>query len=213
MHHTPYPYEDRPRPDILRMIPPDGHTIGSVGCGSAATEAILVQQGRIVHGVDVAPTAIEKAKTRITSARLIHPDDTKPFDDDSLDGLILADVIEHLPLAWHALANYAKAVRPGGWVVISTPNMRNLKVLHQFLIRGDWPEQPTGIFDATHLQVMTRRRLLRWCHAAQLRIEQWFDLYLSNRWKQTTLKILDLATLRLAHTWWLMELQLLARKT
>jgi 2-polyprenyl-3-methyl-5-hydroxy-6-metoxy-1,4-benzoquinol methylase len=194
------------------MIPPDGNVIGTVGCGTAATEAVLVQQGRVVHGVDIAAQAIEKAKTRLSSARVVAADDRAVFPDASLDGLILADVIEHMPLAWESLAAYTKAVRPGGWVVISVPNMRNLKVLSRFIIGGDWPEDPTGIFDATHLQVMSKRRLVRWCSLAGLRIEKWYDLYLSNRWKQTTLQVLDALTLRLAHTWWLMELQLQARK-
>ncbi|MCY2954595.1 MAG: class I SAM-dependent methyltransferase [Planctomycetota bacterium] len=212
MEQRAYVYEDRARPDILRMIPPDGTVIGTVGCGTAATEAVLVQQGRVVHGVDVAAQAIQKAKTRLTSARVVAADDRAVFPDASLDGLILADVIEHMPLAWESLAAYTKAVRPGGWVVISVPNMRNLKVLSRFIIGGDWPEEPTGIFDATHLQVMSKRRLVRWCSRAGLRIEKWYDLYLSNRWKRTTLQVLDALTLRLAHTWWLMELQLQARK-
>jgi 2-polyprenyl-3-methyl-5-hydroxy-6-metoxy-1,4-benzoquinol methylase len=212
MEQRAYVYEDRARPDILRMIPPDGNVIGTVGCGTAATEAVLVQQGRVVHGVDIAAQAIEKAKTRLSSARVVAADDRAVFPDASLDGLILADVIEHMPLAWESLAAYTKAVRPGGWVVISVPNMRNLKVLSRFIIGGDWPEDPTGIFDATHLQVMSKRRLVRWCSLAGLRIEKWYDLYLSNRWKRTTLQVLDALTLRLAHTWWLMELQLQARK-
>ena len=39
------------------------------------------------------------------------------------------------------IASFAKAVKPGGWIVISTPNMRNVQVLWQFFIGGDWPEQ------------------------------------------------------------------------
>lgn len=207
-----YVYEDRVRDEILRMIPPDGRVIGSIGCGSGATEAILVQQGRAVHGVDISPEAIALAQTRLTSARVVAADDRTPFAAGSLDGLILADVLEHLPCAWDALATYAQAVRPGGWVVISVPNMRNIKVLHQFLLRGDWPEHPTGIFDSTHLQVLTPRRLERWCTHAGLRIEQWYDLYLSNRWKTKLLQAMDYLTLKQLHTWWQMELQVRTRK-
>src|SRR5438067_1669170 len=99
-----YAYAVSERRDILAMIPDDGVEIGSIGCGVGWAEGQLVERGRRVHGVDIAPEAIEAAKTRLTSARLVTPA-TPPselFAPESLDGLILADVIEHLPSAWTA---------------------------------------------------------------------------------------------------------------
>lgn len=147
----PYHYLDQLRDDILRMIPADGEIIGSIGCGFATTEKALVDQGREVHGVDVSQSAIEVARTRLTTARVVAPSDDYPFERDSLDGLILADIIEHLPMAWERLACFAEMVKPGGWVVISVPNMRNFEILATLVIKGEWYEFPLGIFDATHL--------------------------------------------------------------
>lgn len=169
-----YVYDDQVRHDILRMIPPDGQIIGSIGCGPAATEATLVKQGRTVHGVEVTPELIPIAGPRLSSFRVVPPTGQSPFDAESLDGLILADVIEHIPNAWEALAHFATAVKPGGWVVISVPNMRNLSSLRTYVIKGDWPEDDTGIFDRTHVQFMTHRRLERWARGAGLTVEQWF---------------------------------------
>lgn len=208
-----YAYYDTPREDILRMVPSDGQVIGSIGCGYGATEAVLVSQGREVHGVDIVAEAIERAAKRLTSARVIAADDVAPFDAGSLDGLILADVIEHIPRAWEALGSFVRAVKPGGWVVVSVPNMRSLKVLKWLMVRGDWPEEPTGIFDATHVQVMTRKRLVRWCGGAGLKIERWYDAYLSNRWKRSLLRVVDYGTFRLFKDWWMVQLQCVARRT
>ena len=211
--HMEYPYHDESRPDILRMIPADGNEIGSIGCGSGATEAVLIAQGRRVHGVDVAPEAVERAKGRLTSMRRIAPSDRRPFEEASLDGLILADVIEHIPAAWDALADFAKAVRPGGWVAISVPNMRGWDVLRTFILGGDWPEKPTGIFDATHVQFMSRKRLERWCRDAGLVPQIWFAMYDPNgprrrRWFTT----LDRVTFGLFHGWLMYELQVVCRR-
>jgi SAM-dependent methyltransferase len=206
-----YVYYDFVRHDLLRMIPDDGMKIGSIGCGSAATEALLVQKGREVHGVDISPVAIEVAKQRLTSARVIDPDDRRPFEDGSLDGLILGDVIEHIPAAWDALKSFARAVRPGGWVIISVPNMRSLNVIVQFLILGDWPEKPGGIFDATHIQNMSRRRLERWCKNADLSVEKWFDQY-ENRTRGRWIKGLDMITFRLFHDVLSYQIQCRCRK-
>src|SRR4029450_10791847 len=112
-----YHYDDSVRPDILRMVPEDGRVIGSVGCGRGATEHELVRQDREVHGVDVSAEAIEVAKSRLTTARAIRPDDWDCFEPESLDGLVFADVLEHIPQAWIALEHFARALKPGGWAV------------------------------------------------------------------------------------------------
>jgi len=195
------------------MIPEDGRVIGSIGCSWGATEAILVNQGRQVHGVDTSAEAIDVARNRLTSARVIGPDDPEPFEPDSLDGLILGDVLEHIPRAWERLRTYTKSVRPGGWVIISVPNMHYATALYHFLVRRDWPEHTGGIFDQTHVQVMTRRRLARWCQMSGLRIERWFDMYgrpgtLLGRLYQAA----DYMTIRLFHGILTVQLQCRCRK-
>lgn len=207
-----YAYADDFRPDIYRMIPEDGTIIGSIGCGRAATEARLVDEGREVHGVDVAPDAISLASKRLTSARLISPSDLSPFQANSLDGLILADVIEHVPEAWAALASYVKAVKPGGWVVISVPNMRYIGALRAFVFGGDWPEVPMGIFDQTHIQVMTHKRLHRWCTAAGLRLEKEYDAYDFRFVRRNIHRLINLATFRLLKSFLNFEIQARYRK-
>jgi len=202
-----YVYLDEPRPDIRRMIPPDGKVIGTIGCGRAATEAELVREGREVHGVDVSPEAIEAARGRLTSARVVDPGEDSPFEENSLDGLILADVLEHLPMAWLKLRSFARAVKPGGWVVISVPNNRYVESLFPLLMKGDWPEYPMGIFDETHLQVMTHKRLDRWCKDAGLRKEAEFDLYDFSFFKRNLYRAINLATFRLLRSFLTFEVQ------
>lgn len=207
-----YVYLDEPRPDIRRMIPDDGKVIGTIGCGRAATEAQLVRDGREVHGVDVSPEAIEAARERLTSARVIDPGEDSPFEENSLDGLILADVLEHLPMAWLKLQSFAKAVKPGGWVVISVPNNRYVEALFPLFLKGDWPEYPMGIFDETHLQVMTHKRLDRWCKAAGLRKEAEFDLYDFSFFKRNLYRAINLGTFRLFRSFLTFEVQARYRK-
>lgn len=206
-----YVYEDAPRKDILRMIPRDGTTIGSVGCGWGATEAVLMREGRAVHGVDISEAAITVARSRLTSARVIAPGDHHVFEDESLDGLILADVIEHIPLAWTALSSFSRAVKRGGWVVISVPNMQSLNVVVQLMLLGDWPEKKIGIFDETHIQMMTRKRLVRWAAAAGLVPIAWYDSY-EDHWRGRAQQAVDRLTLRVLHDWLSYQWQCLFRR-
>jgi 2-polyprenyl-3-methyl-5-hydroxy-6-metoxy-1,4-benzoquinol methylase len=207
-----YEYLDDFRDDIYRMIPPDGQVVGSIGCGRAATEARLAKDGRTVHGVDVSAQAIETAATRLTTARVITTYDRQPFGVHALDGLILADVLEHLTDAPQALTAFSNMVKPGGWVVVSVPNMRAIEVLWQFVVRGDWPEYPMGIFDATHVQVMTHKRLLRWAAAAGLTFDCWFDSYDFRFWRRNIYRGLDYVTLRQLRSFFEFEVQARFRK-
>ena len=208
-----YVYDDEEKDGILRMVPADGQVIGSVGCGRGRTEAALVRAGREVHGVDISEEAVAVARTRLTSARVVRPDDWSPFEAESLDGLILADVIEHIPRGWDALKSFARCVRPGGWVVISVPNMRNIDTFKQFVWRGDWPEDDVGLFDATHVQVMSEKRLDRWCAAAGLLVEERFDTYMQahGRWYRV-MRLFDRYTRRRFHSWFMFQLQIRCRK-
>ena len=208
------PYPDFARDDILNMIPEDGTVLGTIGCGTAASEAVLVKQGRIVHGVDVSEEAMRVARTRLTSARVIATDDRAPFAKESLDGLILADVLEHIPAAWDALRSFAESVRIGGWVVISVPNMLYLAALYQFLWRRDWPELGNGIFDQTHIQFMTTRRLKRWCAASGLVIEKSYDRYdPTGLRRQRASRLLDIMSFGLLHEFCIYQIQFRCRRT
>lgn len=195
-----YPYQDSVRQDILRMVPQDGKVIGSIGCGRAATEAVLVEKGRQVHGVDIAGQAADVARSRLTDFRLIDPSEHMPFAPASLDGLILADVLEHIPMAAARLRSYADMLRPGGWLVVSVPNMRYLEVLGTLVIKGEWYEHPLGIFDETHVQVMTHRRLKRWADNASLRLDRWSRAYDYRFLRRNVYRAIDVATLRTMHS-------------
>lgn len=189
-----YIYSDQVRFDILTLVPKTGFIIGSIGCGRASTEQVLVAAGREVHGVDISAEAVEVAKKRITSARVVNGDVLMPFAENSLDGLILADVIEHMPLAWNRLEQFAKMVKQGGWILISVPNMRQLRVLYTLLLKGDWPEQPTGIFDETHIQVMTHKRLERWAVKSGLSLLKWQNSYFFRPQINAIYKLINLVT-------------------
>lgn len=204
-----YAYSDGVRQNILDLVPDDGRIIGSIGCGYAATEGELVKQGRIVHGVDINPKSIEVAKSRLTSPRIVRPDETAPFEPGQLDGLILADVLEHMPQAWGMLAQFVRCVRPGGWVIVSVPNMRSIKVALEFALLGDWPEETTGVYDTTHVQVMSRKRLRRWCRAAGLETEVEASNFLLLGYKRQILRGLNSISFGLLRDWF--SLQLLAR--
>jgi hypothetical protein len=87
------------------------------------------------------------------------------------------------------------------------PNNRYLEALIPFVIGGDWPEYPMGIFDQTHVQVMTHKRLDRWCRAAGLKREAEFDLYDFDFVRRNVYRAINLATLRIFKSFLTFEVQ------
>ncbi|MBL0921244.1 MAG: class I SAM-dependent methyltransferase [Phycisphaerales bacterium] len=61
-----------------------------------------------------------------------------PFDDGAFDGAVCLEGIEHLVDPLNLLRELIRVVRPGGLVILSTPNIHNYFSRLQFLFTGTW---------------------------------------------------------------------------
>jgi SAM-dependent methyltransferase len=59
-----------------------------------------------------------------------------PFPDDAFDGVVCLEGIEHMLAPIQLLGELIRVTRPGGSVVISTPNIMNMYSRLQFLFTG-----------------------------------------------------------------------------
>ncbi len=131
-----------------------------VGCGSGEISQFVRETCRAdVVGVEPDPTRAQRAAGRglkvhvgLLSRELIH--EIGPFDV-----VLFADVLEHLPDPHAMLLMSREALRAGGAVIVSVPNVAHWSVRTN-LVRGKFQYQPSGIMDATHL---------RWFTAASVR--------------------------------------------
>ena len=91
----------------------------SVGCGNGADVVELRQNGYEAYGIDLYPAA-ETARQWTK----IAPADALPFGDSLFDAALCLEVIEHIPVAQRSAvtAELLRVTRPGGAVIIATPN-------------------------------------------------------------------------------------------
>ena len=61
-----------------------------------------------------------------------------PYDDNTFDLVTFTEVIEHIENHRFTLSEIARVLKPGGFVIISTPNILNLKSRMRFLFCGFW---------------------------------------------------------------------------
>jgi 2-polyprenyl-3-methyl-5-hydroxy-6-metoxy-1,4-benzoquinol methylase len=84
---------------------------------------------------------------------------------------VFADVLEHLNDPWGTFARYLQWLKPGGYVVASIPNVRNIALLFNLIVRGRWRYEDSGLLDRTHLRFFTRREIIDLFSASGLQIE------------------------------------------
>ncbi|GAA2521746.1 class I SAM-dependent methyltransferase [Streptomyces longisporus] len=101
-------------------------TILDIGCGdgtAAATAAPLLTGHRII-GVDWSQDALKRARTHLSYAiRGELTDGGLPFKAASADAVLFSEVIEHLVDPDAALDEIHRILRPGGHLMLSTPNL------------------------------------------------------------------------------------------
>jgi len=62
----------------------------------------------------------------------------RAIDLPQVDRVMMVEVIEHLEAPWSALRAAARLVAPGGWIVVSTPNLARLRNRLELAVRGQF---------------------------------------------------------------------------
>ena len=106
--------------DAERVVGPISSVL-DIGCGIGNFVEFAQRRGLRVVGSDVSPTAVEEARRR--GLEVLHADAVdQELADESLDALTMWDVIEHLADPQPALEAALRKVRPGGAVLMETPD-------------------------------------------------------------------------------------------
>jgi SAM-dependent methyltransferase len=118
-------------------------------------------------GVEVDPTARAELERRYDR---VHASLESLPASDHFDLALVLDVIEHTVDPTATLAAAARAVAPGGTVLVSVPNVAHWSV-RSSLAFGRFEYGASGILDRTHLRFFTRRSFLRTLRGAGLVVE------------------------------------------
>ena len=153
-------YYTQQRLEVARLIDtrPDQWVL-DVGCGEGGLGRIFKQMGCRVVGIEVErgpATVAEKHYDRVYVADMDSFD--LPFDGQSFDHIICADVLEHLRNPWDVLARLCPLLKSEGSLVASIPNIRNVETIAD-LLKGNFSYSNWGIMDETHLRFFTRRSI------------------------------------------------------
>lgn len=92
------------------------------GCGTGWFSSVAEKRGAIVTSMDLGPKLLEEAAKKTNSKKIIGSILEMPFKSNSFDIVISSEVIEHTPSPQQALKECYRVLKPGGILVVTTPN-------------------------------------------------------------------------------------------
>jgi SAM-dependent methyltransferase len=127
------PHATRVLDRLERLV--DRGSLLDVGCATGEFMIVAGDRGWEVCGVEVSPYASMLAERRgleVVTGTLTQAG----FADASFDVVTMLDVVEHLEAPLAELIEVRRILRPGGVLVMETPNWNSI---YRRILRRDWP--------------------------------------------------------------------------
>jgi 2-polyprenyl-3-methyl-5-hydroxy-6-metoxy-1,4-benzoquinol methylase len=151
-------YFENARTEIATLLPERLDRVLEIGCGAGATMKWLRSRSTVQYaaGVELVPDAASKASA-VFDPVMTGNIETMNLPEGKFDLIVALDVLEHLVDPWSVVRRLHGALKPGGAVIVSIPNVCHYSVVLPLIVRGRWEYTSFGLLDSTHLRFFTRR--------------------------------------------------------
>jgi 2-polyprenyl-3-methyl-5-hydroxy-6-metoxy-1,4-benzoquinol methylase len=114
-------------------------TLLDIACGPGLLGGVMARRGWNVVGVELAEPLAKAARERITPVCADVGTAGLPFAPERFDVAFAGEIIEHIVDTDGFLAEMRRVVRPGGAVIITTPNLASFENRVRLLL-GRYPK-------------------------------------------------------------------------
>lgn len=153
-------YPENPRPNLVNIFSSPRKFVLEVGCSRGATGVYCKEKfpDVIYWGIEPNQCAAKVASTRLDRVLVGMSSDFNLAEEGvelgQIDGVIFADVIEHMYNPWKALADLKPYLAANAEIVTSIPNIRSLWTMNE-IASGRFTYQHEGLLDITHIRFFT----------------------------------------------------------
>lgn len=160
----------RDRIEAIVAIGGEGEKVLDIGCGSGMLLYQFHDTFKTLVGLEYSEHRLKQANVNLADQDFVavqgSAEDMVEIESNSIDRIISADTIEHIPDVYTAASEMLRVLKPGGKLVINTPNIAFIKK-RVLLMMGRFPstsQKNEGIgsdilFDGGHLHYFTFRSL------------------------------------------------------
>jgi ubiquinone/menaquinone biosynthesis C-methylase UbiE len=156
-----------------------GSRLLEIGCGAGNLLMQAVVKDSFPVALDLSMQALTFVRSRLGEAAS-GPDapsgyaciqsigELLPLPDDHFDCVILSEVIEHLPVPEVSIREAARVLRPGGRLLVTTPNYHSLWPVMEWIVdRSNKAPRMAGEQHISKFNPASLRRLLAECRLDQ----------------------------------------------
>ena len=144
-----------------------GRRLLDVGAADGLLSRQLTEQGWRVTAIEADPMAARRGAAHCEQMIVMDLDRERPRLEHRFDAIVYADVLEHLVDPLGVLVELNQLLTPGGFVIVSVPNIAHLWI-RLLLLLGRFDYLDRGILDRSHLRFFTLRTLRTMLHDARL---------------------------------------------
>lgn len=138
---------------LTQHLKPQGLKLLDVGTANGYLLEVARALGFEVYGTEISPSSLAIAQSKFPGRISEGALEKQNFETESLDVVTLTDVLEHLNDPQQTMAEIKRLLRPGGWLLIISPN--NDSWTRQIFKRS-WFQ-----YKAEHLFYFNRKSLVR----------------------------------------------------
>lgn len=135
-----------------------GNRILDVGCGDGHFALHIKDKFKKIYGAEIAKEVALIARKQEVLTSVMDLNSSLSYKDNKFDAVTCLDVVEHLLDPGYLIEEIYRVLRPGGQLVLTTPNIRNFRNLYTLIFKGIFPQTSpdTFVWGGGHLHFFTR---------------------------------------------------------